>query len=496
MPLLDSRAPDVHAFTCGNTDRRQHERLPPIAGGTKAEHYSAVLHCIGNRHSWSDALQAFEKLKKWDVAPDASAYRSLLAACERDGQWAKGLELVEEMKQAGHKVTAGDYATVMNGCMHHQNWEMALEIFSGLLEAGPRPDRAARLVALDACALGGAWEMAMSVLADLRAGQGPDDGLRMYRPAVGALVRAGQWHQALDLLEELKVEGPAPDAALFASAYSCMARACMQEADEQAWERALHLLEALAPLERSCELMLLERELRKRLPHHIPRRPVSSHTTSYIVSVRTTDIEHAGTDAVVFVVLYNEEGQDTGHLILEDSEFNQDPFERNKVDEFTITGPWIGDVVGIKIGHDNSGLGADWHCEKVSIEAPEYGKVWNFLCNRWFSARRDDYLSERHLKVHNVDESRSAFIGPHTRGLSKDAPEEEPGAPPAAAPPKGQLHSKKKPSKEIVQAAGAVADERGVGAAPGEGCPEEGAAQEEDEEEDGEPIEREPTLKR
>lgn len=42
-------------------------------------------------------------------------------------------------------------------------------------------------------------------------------------------------------------------------------------------------------------------------------------------------------------------------------------FERNTVDHFDLTLPNVGVMKRIRIGHDNSGLGADWHLNMVRM---------------------------------------------------------------------------------------------------------------------------------
>ena len=44
-------------------------------------------------------------------------------------------------------------------------------------------------------------------------------------------------------------------------------------------------------------------------------------------------------------------------------------FERNTVDHFDLTLPNVGVMKRIRIGHDNSGLGADWHLNMVRMHA-------------------------------------------------------------------------------------------------------------------------------
>ena len=45
----------------------------------------------------------------------------------------------------------------------------------------------------------------------------------------------------------------------------------------------------------------------------------------------------------------------------------------------------LGDIIKIRIGHDNGGFGADWFLESVSIKNDKNEKSFDFICNQWFS---------------------------------------------------------------------------------------------------------------
>ena len=70
-------------------------------------------------------------------------------------------------------------------------------------------------------------------------------------------------------------------------------------------------------------------------------------TSSYEIHVKTGDISKAGTDAIVYLVMYGSKGQ-TGELILRESKTNKNKFERGKTDIFDIEASNIGQV-GLQI---------------------------------------------------------------------------------------------------------------------------------------------------
>ena len=96
-------------------------------------------------------------------------------------------------------------------------------------------------------------------------------------------------------------------------------------------------------------------------------------TTRYDVRVYTSDVRNAGTDANMHLIIVGENG-DTGKVKLASSAEHRDKFERGNVDSFVVEAVELGDIKRITIGHDNSGLGPDWHCEKIEISVPQEGK--------------------------------------------------------------------------------------------------------------------------
>ena len=82
----------------------------------------------------------------------------------------------------------------------------------------------------------------------------------------------------------------------------------------------------------------------------------------------TGDVSNASTSANVFIVLHaGEDGQkNSGKLVLRNE--NNDNFKRDRTDIFQVeTADCLSPVHHITIGHDNTGLGAGWLCEKVKF---------------------------------------------------------------------------------------------------------------------------------
>jgi len=77
--------------------------------------------------------------------------------------------------------------------------------------------------------------------------------------------------------------------------------------------------------------------------------------TTYKISVKTSDVSGAGTDANVFVVLFGEYG-DSGEIRLKDSETNKSPFETGQTDVFSVPNQLdLGRLVKLRVWHNNKG---------------------------------------------------------------------------------------------------------------------------------------------
>lgn len=57
---------------------------------------------------------------------------------------------------------------------------------------------------------------------------------------------------------------------------------------------------------------------------------------------------------------------------------------------FQLECPCLGRLKRVRIGHDNSGVGAGWYLDKVIIDDLDQGIVYEFPCDRWFDRKEDD----------------------------------------------------------------------------------------------------------
>eukprot|EP00873_Tetraselmis_striata_P010472 jgi/Tetstr1/430736/TSEL_020527.t1 len=128
----------------------------------------------------------------------------------------------------------------------------------------------------------------------------------------------------------------------------------------------------------------------------------SKQRCTYKLRIHTGDVRGAGTDANVFVNLHGSSG-DTGKKVLHAK--GKADFERGQVDTFDIHGPPIGNLERLRIGHDNKGIGASWHCKQVDVQCPGDSGWVTFPCNRWFDLNQDDGAIERELYPIGTDKA-------------------------------------------------------------------------------------------
>ncbi|XP_068682590.1 polycystin-1-like protein 2 [Montipora foliosa] len=119
---------------------------------------------------------------------------------------------------------------------------------------------------------------------------------------------------------------------------------------------------------------------------------------AYEISVQTGMWRGYGTTANVGLMIYGEHGV-TPTLPLSDPELNKIFFARGSINNFTLSLPEsLGDLVKIKIWHDNSGKSPAWFFSQVQIIDVQTGEKWHFLGNRWLAVEKGGGQIEVEIK--------------------------------------------------------------------------------------------------
>ncbi|MCP4058951.1 MAG: hypothetical protein GY738_16895, partial [Pseudoalteromonas sp.] len=107
--------------------------------------------------------------------------------------------------------------------------------------------------------------------------------------------------------------------------------------------------------------------------------------TSYTVTVKTSNVESAGTDAKVTLALTGDAGT-TPPMSLDkkNKKTKGDPFEQGKVDSFLLANtPSAGNLTMATIACDQSGLAPAWHLDSITVHDQMTGEKYFFPCKQW-----------------------------------------------------------------------------------------------------------------
>ncbi|CAF3346071.1 unnamed protein product [Rotaria socialis] len=117
----------------------------------------------------------------------------------------------------------------------------------------------------------------------------------------------------------------------------------------------------------------------------------------WVIRVYTANEQYAGTDANVYIRLFNPKHESTGEYQLTHSNWQPEPhelpfrnlFEIGAVERFRIRTEDIGAVAKIEIRHNNfPSLHADWLLNQVIVERERDNKEYIFKCNCWLRRER------------------------------------------------------------------------------------------------------------
>ena len=112
-----------------------------------------------------------------------------------------------------------------------------------------------------------------------------------------------------------------------------------------------------------------------------PDEVVAAGNEVYEVSIVTSDIKSAGTDAHVSLCLMGEFGV-SGDIPLQGS-LGHSPFQRGSVATFHIARPQLGALIKMRLGHDGAFAAAAWHVQSVDVRHLASGECYGFDVEQW-----------------------------------------------------------------------------------------------------------------
>ncbi|KAI4894673.1 hypothetical protein NFI96_015585 [Prochilodus magdalenae] len=114
----------------------------------------------------------------------------------------------------------------------------------------------------------------------------------------------------------------------------------------------------------------------------------------YEIIISTGDVKGAGTDANVYITIYGVNG-DSGKRALKQKFRNL--FERGRTDHFVLEMLDLGDLLRVKVEHDNSSQTPGWFLESVEITNTANWVTTIFICGKWLDKTKADGKIERVL---------------------------------------------------------------------------------------------------
>uniref|UniRef100_A0A8C4HEN1 Lipoxygenase homology domains 1b n=1 Tax=Dicentrarchus labrax TaxID=13489 RepID=A0A8C4HEN1_DICLA len=114
----------------------------------------------------------------------------------------------------------------------------------------------------------------------------------------------------------------------------------------------------------------------------------------YEIIVITGDVKGAGTDANIFITIYGVNG-DSGNRHLRQKFRNL--FERGRTDRFVLEMLDLGELLRVKVEHDNTSSSSGWYLECVEVTNTANSVTTIFQCGKWLDTRKADGQIQRVL---------------------------------------------------------------------------------------------------
>jgi len=104
---------------------------------------------------------------------------------------------------------------------------------------------------------------------------------------------------------------------------------------------------------------------------------------NYRIEITTGSRIAAGTDANVYITMYDKDGHNSGEILLDNPGVND--FEIGDNNTFSVTAINIENLDYIIIRHDNSGNFPGWYVDEIQVSNKEINKEWTFLPDQWLA---------------------------------------------------------------------------------------------------------------
>lgn len=108
----------------------------------------------------------------------------------------------------------------------------------------------------------------------------------------------------------------------------------------------------------------------------------------YTIYVKTGDVQFAGTNANVYIKLYDSKGNKTKYFHLD--KILRDDFERGHLDDFLLEDEAdLCDISMIELWRDTSGLWDDWYVNYIQVQTEKSEETYSFPILKWIKAHHN-----------------------------------------------------------------------------------------------------------
>ncbi|CAF1152567.1 unnamed protein product, partial [Didymodactylos carnosus] len=130
-------------------------------------------------------------------------------------------------------------------------------------------------------------------------------------------------------------------------------------------------------------------------------RITKGYLCEYKISITTGSCNGASTDGPIRIMLYGTNGT-SGFINLSQSDSHRVPFLKGQTDIFPVKTYYVGELVGITIGHDRKDMRSSWYLGEVTIDDPVRFMTYYIPCNGWLSSKSVDQKTYRDFQVSNI----------------------------------------------------------------------------------------------
>ncbi|CAM9775595.1 unnamed protein product [Chrysoparadoxa australica] len=191
--------------------------------------YNVVIKVLGEHRQWQKALKLLRDMEMEDgLVPDTYSYGSAINALAVVGVYDKACQLLEAMKERGVPRNVILYGALMNACERDRRCSTSdiQQLLRDMVEDGVTPNVFVINSALGAYAQARKWGLTFDLLENMEDLYGAAPNVRSYNRVMSGLSKAGEWQQAVALLEGMLLPSSPvqPDTVTYNCAVSALGR--------------------------------------------------------------------------------------------------------------------------------------------------------------------------------------------------------------------------------------------------------------------------------